>query len=144
MLHHQNRMPTGRMKTRYDLMDNSIRFQGGNLLWFCNSRRRKSRCPNLSAEWEDPNTIVARINDVVYRIRRGPKKKTKIVHLGRLMKYNSDTVDVSDGCSLEKCLEAEFAMDSKKTPIAAQLERSMGLNRGHLRERFSRVEFSEC
>ena len=39
---------------------------------------------------------VTRINDVVYRIRRGLKRKTKIVHLGHLMKYDSDTIDVSD------------------------------------------------
>ncbi|KAJ3648777.1 hypothetical protein Zmor_020553 [Zophobas morio] len=35
---------------------------------------------------------------------------------------------------------------SRKTPIAAHLEGSMGLNRGHLRKRllFSRVESREC
>ena len=43
-----------------------------------------------------PYTVVTRINDVVYRIRRRPKTKMKIVHLDRLMKYNNDTVDVSD------------------------------------------------
>ena len=50
----------------------------------------------LSTDWEGPYTVVPRINDVVYRIRRGPKTKMKIVHLDRLMKNNSDIFDVSD------------------------------------------------
>ena len=70
MLHHLNRMESGRRKTRYDLRDNSVGFQAGDLVW--------------------------RINDVVYRIRPGPKTKMKIVNSVRLMKYtHSETVDVS-------------------------------------------------
>ena len=94
ILHHQNRMATGRMKTRYDPRDNSIRFQTGDLMWFYNPRRRKGSCLNMF-RWESPYIVVS-INDVVYRIRRGPKRKMKIVHLGHFMKYDSDTVGVSD------------------------------------------------
>ena len=38
-------------------------------------------------------------------------------------------------CSLRKGLEAEVAMDSRKTSIAKHWEGNMGLNGGHLRER---------
>ena len=58
--------------------------------------KRNACWPKFSTDWEGPYTVVMRINDVVYRIQRGPKRKMKIVHLGCLMKYNSDTVDVSD------------------------------------------------
>ena len=61
-----------------------------------NPRRRKGRCPKLSPNWEGPYSVVTRINDVVYRIRRGSKMKMKMVHLDHLMKYKRDTVDVSD------------------------------------------------
>ncbi|KAJ3655230.1 hypothetical protein Zmor_014366 [Zophobas morio] len=96
MLHYQDRVTTGRMKTRYDLRNNSVGFQAGDLVWLYNPRRRNGRCPKLSSDWEGPHTVVTRINDVVYRIRQGPKRKMKTVHLDRLMKYNSSAVDVSD------------------------------------------------
>ena len=98
MLRPKNGVASGRMKTCYDLRDNSVGFQAGDLVWLYNynSRRWDGRRPKLSSDWEGPYTVVTRINDVVYRIRRGPKRKMKIVHLGRLMKYNSSAVDVSD------------------------------------------------
>ena len=36
MLHHKNRVASGRMKTRYDLRDNSRGFQAGDWVWFFN------------------------------------------------------------------------------------------------------------
>ncbi|KAJ3649656.1 hypothetical protein Zmor_021383 [Zophobas morio] len=91
-----NRAATGRMKTRYDFRDNLVGFQAGDLVWLYNPPRRNGCCPKLSSDWEGPYTVVTRINDVVYRIRREPKRKMKIVHLSRLMKHNSSAVDVSD------------------------------------------------
>ena len=96
MLHHQNRAATGRMKTRYDFWNNSVGFQAGYLAWVYNPRRRNGCCRKLSSGWEGPYIIVTRINDAVYRVRRGPKRNRKLVHLGRLMKYDSSGVDVSD------------------------------------------------
>ena len=97
MLHHQNRAATGRMKTRYNLWNNSVGFQAGDLVWLYNPRRRNGCCPKLSSDWKGPYTVVTRIKDVVYRIRRGPKRKMKNVYLGRLMTYNSSSaVDVSE------------------------------------------------
>ena len=131
---HKIRVASDRMKTRYDLKGNSVGFQAGDLVWLYNPRRRKGRCPKLSPDREGPSTVVARINDVVYRIRRGPKTKMKIVHLDRPMKYNSDTVGVSDrdapvwvlvcddvivcdgGRALKKSLEAEVAMGIPERP----------------------------
>ena len=92
---HKIRMASDRMKTRYDLKDNSVGFQAGEFVWLYNPRRRKARCPKLSPDWEGPY-VVTRINDVVDRIRRGSKTKMKIVHLDCLMEYNRDTVDVSE------------------------------------------------
>ncbi|KAJ3654363.1 hypothetical protein Zmor_013555 [Zophobas morio] len=71
-----------------------FKIQTGNLVWLYNLRRRKG--PKLSPQGQGPYTIVTRINDILYRTRQGPKTKLKIVYLGRLMKYSSDTVDVSD------------------------------------------------
>mgnify|MGYP005985345123 CR=1 FL=1 len=97
MLQHHNRVATGIMKTRHELRDNSVGFQTGDLVWLYNPRSRNGCCPKLPSDWKGPYTVVTRINDVVYRIRRGPKRKMKIVYLGRLMTYNSSSaVDVSE------------------------------------------------
>ena len=64
--------------------------------WLYNPQIRNGCCPKLSSDWEGLYTVVTRINDVVYRIRLGSKRKMKIVHFGRHMKYNSSAVDVSD------------------------------------------------
>ena len=52
MLHHKNRVASGRMKTRYDLRDNSVEFQTGDLEWLYNPQRRNGRFPKLSPDWE--------------------------------------------------------------------------------------------
>ena len=93
---HKIKVASDRMKTRYHLKGNSVGFQAGDLIRLYNARRRKGFCPKLSPDWEGPYTVVTRIKDVVYRIRRRPKTKMKIVHLDRHVKYNSDTVDVFD------------------------------------------------
>ena len=59
---HKIRVASDRMKTYYDLKDNSVEFQAGDLVWLYNPRRRKGRCPKLLPDWEGPYTIVRRIN----------------------------------------------------------------------------------
>lgn len=76
-----------RMKTRYDLVANSKGFNEGERVWLYNPKRRKSRCPKLQQNWEGPYKVVTRINDVVYRIQRGNRGATKVVHLDRLAPY---------------------------------------------------------
>ena len=62
---YKDRVATGRMKTRYDLRDNSVGFQAGDLVWLYNPRRRNGCCQKLSSDWEGPYTVVTRINNVV-------------------------------------------------------------------------------
>ena len=75
---HKIQVASDKMKISYDLKGNSAGLQVGDLVWTYNPRRRKGRCPKLSSDWEGPYTIVMRINDVVYRIRRGPQTKMNI------------------------------------------------------------------
>ena len=75
MLRPKNEVASGRMKTCYDLMNNLVGFQAGDLVWFYIPRRRNDCFPKLSSDWE------------------GPYTKMRIVHLGRFMKYNRSTVD---------------------------------------------------
>ena len=92
MLRRKNRMTNGRIKTRYDLQDNSVESQARDLVWLYNPRRSNSCCPKLSSDWEGRCIVVMTINDVIYRTRRELNRKMKIVHLDRLMK----SVDIFD------------------------------------------------
>lgn len=82
-----------RMKTRYDLKATSSGFSEGDLVWLYNPMRRKGRSPKLQQDWEGPYNVITRINDVVYRIRRVPQGKLKVVHVDRLCRFNGD-VDI--------------------------------------------------
>ncbi|KAI5754399.1 hypothetical protein M8J77_008276 [Diaphorina citri] len=79
-----------RMKTDKECKDvsvDSIDFQVGDLVWLYNPKRRKGHSPKLQQNWEGPYNVITRINDVVYRIRKGSKGKFKVVHLDRLAPY---------------------------------------------------------
>ncbi|KAK9874500.1 hypothetical protein WA026_002851 [Henosepilachna vigintioctopunctata] len=78
---------TDRMKTRYDLKANSVRFKEGDLVWLYNPQRKKGLSPKLTQAWEGGYKVTKRMNDVVYRIQRTPRSKPKVVHLDRLAKY---------------------------------------------------------
>ena len=40
--------------------------------------------------WEGPYVLIDKINDVIYRIRKGPKYKPKLVHQDRLTSYKGE------------------------------------------------------
>ena len=47
-------------------------------------------CPKLQRNWERPYVVIDKINDVTYRIRKGPKYKPKVVHQDRLKPYKGE------------------------------------------------------
>uniref|UniRef100_A0A8D8X1Z2 Integrase p58-like C-terminal domain-containing protein n=1 Tax=Cacopsylla melanoneura TaxID=428564 RepID=A0A8D8X1Z2_9HEMI len=81
------KLSSDRMKTRYDSLCNSVGFQVGDQVWLYNPKRRKGRSPKLQQDWEGPYNVITKINDVVYRIQKGPRGKFKVVHLDRLATY---------------------------------------------------------
>lgn len=85
-------LESDRMKTRYDIKANSDGFNIGDKVWLFNPQRRKGRSPKLQRSWEGPYTIVTKLNDIVYRIQRGPTAKKKIVNISRLCRYQEDKV----------------------------------------------------
>jgi len=77
-----------RMKRRYDMRIVASTFGSGDLVWLHNPKRKKGISPKLRRPWEGPYVVVERLNDVVYRIQRGPRAKPKVVHRDRLWKYS--------------------------------------------------------
>ena len=66
---------------------NAISFKEGDQVWLYNPQRKKDRSPKLQRDWEGPYRVIKKINDVVYRIQKGPRLKMKVVHSNRLAKY---------------------------------------------------------
>jgi hypothetical protein len=87
------KLASDRMKTRYDKLANSAGYHEGERVWLYRPTRMKGKSPKLQPSWEGPYTIVTRINDVVYRIRKNPKSKMMIVHLDRLAPYQGAARD---------------------------------------------------
>lgn len=85
------RMASDKTKDRYDIRARNLKFEKGDSVWLFQPRRQHGRCPKLQSNWEGPYFIIDRINDVVYRIRRSPRTKSKVVHLDRLAPYQSRT-----------------------------------------------------
>ena len=77
-----------KIKRRYDMLIVASTFGSGDLVWLYKPQRKKSISPKLELRrpWERPCVIVERLNDVVYSIQRGPRKKLKKVHRDRLWK----------------------------------------------------------
>ncbi|CAF4895233.1 unnamed protein product [Pieris macdunnoughi] len=76
-------------KIRYDRKTNHIEFKEGSQVWLHNPTKRKGKSPKLQADWDGPYTIITKINDVTYRIKKmsGLRSKPKVVHINRLAPY---------------------------------------------------------
>lgn len=81
------KIESAKMKTRYDARSSHRRYEEGDHVWLYNPKKKKGLSPKLQSDWDGPYLVLRRINDVVYRIRRIGKKKSKVVHSDRLAKY---------------------------------------------------------
>ena len=75
------------MEARYNTDLNAGTLEEGSLVWLFNPRKKKGRSPKLARPWEGPYTVVKRINDLIYRIRRNPLSNLNIVQRNRLWKF---------------------------------------------------------
>lgn len=76
------------MRRHYDRGSRPVTFEAGDQVWLHNPRRRKGHSPKLQSAWEGPYDIVEKISEVTFRIRRGRRGKSKVVHADRLWKYH--------------------------------------------------------
>ena len=73
-----------RMKERYDVNAEKGGYQTGDLVWLFDPRRRRGLSPKLQRSWDGPYEVRKRINDVIYRVRKTPNSKPRVVHFNRL------------------------------------------------------------
>ncbi|CAC5413343.1 unnamed protein product [Mytilus coruscus] len=88
------KLSSDRMKRNYDVGTRMQKFDAGDPVWLHNPRRVKGLCPKLQNNWEGPFIVVNKLNDVIYRIQKGPKTKPKVVHQDRLKPYLGENVPV--------------------------------------------------
>jgi hypothetical protein len=81
------KLASDRMKTRYDELANCAGYHEGDRVWLYRPTRKKKKSPKLQSSWDGPYKIIARINDVVYRIQKTPRSRM-VVHLDRLATYH--------------------------------------------------------
>ena len=96
-----------RMKDQYDVKAEKGGYQPGNLVWLYNPQRRRGLSPKLQRNWEGPYEIVKRINDVVYRIRKMPNGKPRVVHFNRLAPFAGDNYDDRRGATVRRVIAQE-------------------------------------
>ncbi|KAJ8971025.1 hypothetical protein NQ317_001901 [Molorchus minor] len=77
-----------RMKETYDIGAQNDGYQSGDLVWLYNPQRRRGLSPKLQTLWEGPYEVLARINDVVYRIKKSSGGKPRVVHFNRLTPFS--------------------------------------------------------
>ncbi|KAJ8981425.1 hypothetical protein NQ317_015627 [Molorchus minor] len=80
-----------RMKETYDIGAQNDGYQSGDLVWLYNPQRRRGLSPKLQTLWEGPYEVLARINDVVYRIKKSSGGKPRVVHFNRLTPFSGST-----------------------------------------------------
>ena len=73
------------MKTKYDIGFKIQNIVVGSAVWLHKPNRTK-----LQRNCEGPYVVINKINDVIYRIRKGPKYKPKVVHQDRLKPYKGE------------------------------------------------------
>ncbi|KAJ8974284.1 hypothetical protein NQ317_013173 [Molorchus minor] len=113
-----------RMKETYDIGAQNDGYQSGDLVWLYNPQRRRGLSPKLQTLWEGPYEVLARINDVVYRIKKSSGGKPKVVHFNRLTpEEQRDLFQVPAEFALAHCVAQDLQMSRG---IAAAFKEKFG------------------
>ncbi|UYV78164.1 hypothetical protein LAZ67_16000346 [Cordylochernes scorpioides] len=73
-----------KMKYRYYVKTSNKTFKEGEMVWLHNPQRKRGLSPKLQYQWEGPYKIIKCLNDVIFRIKKTPTSKPKVVHYNRL------------------------------------------------------------
>ena len=82
-----------RHKRYYDHKAQNRGFERSDPVWLHIPRCKKGRTPKLQRPWEGPHLVTSRLDDLIYRIQKGPRSKPMVVHVDRLKKYQAESFD---------------------------------------------------
>lgn len=95
------------MKRGYDGKANHADFKDGDQVWLYIPQRTNGQSPNLQSPWEGPYTVVSRLSDETYRIKRGRRRKSKTGHVKRLWRNHGRSRYTWDGGEGQQINEEE-------------------------------------
>ena len=75
------------MKRNYDIKSNLFEFQVGDAVWLYDPVRKVGLNPKLQRPWKGPCKVIAKLSDILYRIRQSPRHRSRVVHHDKLRKY---------------------------------------------------------
>lgn len=80
-------------KCQYDKNICRVQHKVGDAVWFLvkGTKRVKNKVRKFLPSYEGPYFVVGVLDDLVYRIKRGPRTKMKVVHHDKLKAYHSRT-----------------------------------------------------
>lgn len=80
-----------RAKKQYDKNCCRTHYQVGDAVWYLikGTRKVKNKVKKFLPSYEGPFFILGQLDDLVYRIQKGPKTKVKVVHHDQLKPYRS-------------------------------------------------------
>ncbi|XP_028417630.1 uncharacterized protein LOC114542077 [Dendronephthya gigantea] len=125
-----------KMRKQYNNDSSANPLEEDDLVWLFNPRRKKGRSSKLTRPWEGPFTVVKRLNDLVYRIRKNMQTKPKVVHRNRLWKYAGHQSNIWGN---EQCETSRFDVETQESVDNEVGESSMGTLRRSKRKRKPRT-----
>lgn len=80
-----------RAKRQYDKNCCRTQYKVGDAVWYLvkGTKNPKNRVKKFLPSYEGPYFIIGQLDDLIYRIQRGPKTKVKVVHHDQLKPYLS-------------------------------------------------------
>ena len=109
-----------RQKKYYDRKASMTPYAVGDVVWFNDKPFKRGKSRKLQRPWRGPYRIMARINDLVYRIQEGPRTKGKVVHYNRLKPFVGP---MPPEMSWEIKANSGTSQPNHETPIKPQQQR---------------------
>lgn len=126
-----------RMKDHYDIRAEKGGYQPGDLVWLYNPQRRRGYSPKLQRNWEGPYEIVKRINDVVYRIKKQPTGKPRVVHYNRLAPFAGDNHEDHGAATVRRTVAQEPTFEDFMEDYATGRKARHGVTKEEHRDLFT-------
>ncbi|GBM30912.1 hypothetical protein AVEN_9796-1 [Araneus ventricosus] len=113
----QVKLSREQMKTLYDSRATNPHFKDGDLVWMYNPKGRRGLSPKLQQNWEEPYTVVKKLNDVVYRVQRSPNAKPKVIHINQLAPYRDTDHSYDTRARIQDTWKVETQYGTGTAPI---------------------------
>ena len=75
------------MKRNYDIKSNLFGFHVGDTVWLYDPVRRVGLNPKLQRPWKGPFKLIDTLNDILYRVERSPRHRSRVVNHDKVRMY---------------------------------------------------------